>query len=67
MNKRSMLPRAFLIWFFDHYKYYNTIQVDNEPLRYGWQISYYPEGTLDEIYEYWRLEIEPKNKKDENK
>ena len=67
LEMKTMFPREFVIWFFDHYKYYNTIQTNDEPLRYGWACDYLPQGTLDEIYQYWRLEIEPKTEEDESK
>ena len=63
----TMFPRRFVIWFFDHYKYYNTIQTNDEPIRYGWACDHLPQGTLDDLYKYWRLEIEPKTKEDGNK
>ena len=61
-----MFPREFVIWkdkfteyctnsFSPHYQQYRIDANDN----YLW-------FTLDNLYEYWRSEIEPKTKEDEN-
>jgi hypothetical protein len=70
-TEKQMFPREFVIWkdqftehctnsFSPHYQQYRA---DTHGI--------YPEGfkwlwfDLDGLYEFWRLEIEPKNKEDE--
>ena len=51
--KKTMFPRSFVIWKDEHTM---TIIVRNRVV-YDYRGKYY---VLDDLYEYWRLEIEPK-------
>jgi len=63
--KKTMFPKAFLIWLIDDQEIFlgelceRYITNDN-PYKDGKPIN-----TLDGLYEYWRLEIEHKRKEDE--
>ena len=58
--KKTMFPRSFVVWKDEHTM---TIIVRNRVV-YDYRCKYY---VLDDLYEYWRLEIEPKTKEDGNK
>jgi len=58
--KRTMFPRAFLIWIIDEQEIFlgelsERYIINDNPHKNGKRLE-----TLDEFYEYWRLEIEPK-------
>ena len=58
--KRAMFPRKFLIWLIDDQEIFlgelsERYLINDNPYKDGKRLE-----TLDEFYEYWRLEIEPK-------
>ena len=53
---KTMFPREFLLWFVENC-WYN--EIDNMFGVVGKHDVIY---TLDDLYKYWRLEIEPKTK-----
>ena len=55
---KTMFPREFLLWFVENC-WYN--EIDNMFGVVGKHDVIY---TLDDLYKYWRLEIEPKTKED---
>jgi len=63
--KKTMFPRAFLIWLIDEQEIFlgelSERYITKDDIRMNGKLSL----TLDELYQYWRLEIEPKNKEDE--
>jgi hypothetical protein len=61
--KKTMFPRNFIIW---KDEYASVILIKNG--KYGhWYIYDGEFYSLDKLYKYWRLEIEPKNKENENR
>lgn len=57
--KKTMFPREFVEWLI-----HNTMEATNYSpmlyLRKGVTVYYQKEYHLDDMYEYWRLKIEPK-------
>lgn len=69
--EKTMFPREFVIWkdkftehcknsFSPHYQQYRADTRGIYPEEFKWLWF-----DLDGLYEFWRLEIEPKNKEDE--
>lgn len=61
---KTMFPRAFLIWLIDDQEIFlgelsERYIINDNPYKNGKRLE-----TLDEFYEYWRLEIAPKTKED---
>ena len=63
---KTMFPREFVIWLIDE----QEIFLGELSEEYLLKTDLYKDDkrleTLDEFYEYWRLEVENKNKEDEN-
>ena len=56
--EQPMYSREFVEWFFNKYKYYVKFQVNEEPVRYGYNNdSNLPEGTLDELLAYYETNV----------
>ena len=64
--KKTMFPREFLIWLIDE----QEIFLGELSEKYLLKTNLYKNGkrleTLDEFYEFWRLEVENKNEENEN-
>jgi hypothetical protein len=54
---KTMFPREFVIWKDRNIIYDKEIDCYWHPLQQYW-------CSFDKLYEYWRLEIEPKTKED---
>ena len=63
---KAMFPKAFLIWLIDE----QEIFLGELSEKYLLKTDLYKDDkrleTLDEFYEYWRLEVENKNEENEN-
>ena len=63
---KTMFPREFVIWLIDE----QEIFLGELSEKYLLKTNLYKNGkrleTLDEFYEFWRLEVENENKEDGN-
>ena len=63
---KTMFPREFVIWLIDE----QEIFLGELSEEYLLKTDLYKDDkrlkTLDEFYEFWRLEVENKNKENEN-
>jgi hypothetical protein len=67
---KTMFPRAFLEWIITNERFLITIDREFDGRMIRWYFMDYESTdmerySLDDLYKYWRLEIEPKTKEDE--